>query len=455
MSKSVLVLEEDVDTLGALASRLRSRGLNVSLADSLDGALTAIRNKRPDAILVSESIDAQGADQLTSAPEASDIPTFVLVEDAGDALPTDRLPRHNVDLIATRIYTLRADAPADEATEGDFRGDLKQVSVPDLLQLLSMNRRTGALSITTSAGAGELRIISGDIVDVVYRRVEGEKAMFRLLGENEGSFAFTSGAVSTLRRLEAPTQHLLMEGMRQVDEIKALRNQIGADQDALLVVAPPKDDDADIDQRVAEVLVVPRTIDELLDDVPAADLEILEAVSRMIKQGNIRRVDKGGERVELGDAERRTVLSALVRRFRPEGFSGPPRLLIAASPSQLATVGHAVRRIAEAVPPPETGPAAPVPHLLATIRLAEGAKLDIIALPALDAYSPLWGLALSGAIATLRLDTGSTDVLEQACSVAEVPIIDAASLRDGELDEADPSQMAELIDSALSAFAGS
>ena len=43
--------------------------------------------------------------------------------------------------------------------------------------------------------------------------------------------------------------------------------------------------------------------------------------------------------------------------------------------------------------------------------------------------------------------------LEAACSVAGVPLIDAGALL-GDVDEADPSQMAALVRMALDAVAG-
>ena len=41
--------------------------------------------------------------------------------------------------------------------------------------------------VTTSSGAGEVRMGEGEVLDAVYRRLEGEKAPYRLLGEREGT----------------------------------------------------------------------------------------------------------------------------------------------------------------------------------------------------------------------------------------------------------------------------
>ena len=113
----------------------------------------------------------------------------------GASLAPDELPHHDIELIARRLYAIPNRVSVGPAEEGgDFRGDLQQVSSVDLLQLLAMNRRSGTLSINTQAGNGEVRIKSGEIVDAVFRRLEREKALYRLLAQTDGTtFSFVSG----------------------------------------------------------------------------------------------------------------------------------------------------------------------------------------------------------------------------------------------------------------------
>ena len=455
MARGVLLVEPDIDALGTLASKLRARGLNVWLADSLDGALERVRSSRPDAILIASRLldDGEAAQRFLADRDAGEVPRFLLAG-IDDALPPEsrRLPRDDVDAMAKALHSLPS-APRVAAERGDFRGDLKQVSIVDLLQLLSMNRRTGSLTITTPAGAGEVRIADGEIVDAVYRRLEGEKALYRMLGEDDGGFAFASGGNGALRRIQVGTNALLMDGLRRQDEVRLRREGLGAGDDALLMVALPPPDAPAMERCVAECLVAPRTVEELLDDVPEGDLEILEALEKLMARGEVRRIPKGAVRHELADPEHMAVLGAVCKRLQKSGFESPARLVLAASTKRLSTVAHSVRRIADALAPAESVPTAPVPHLLATLRIGEGAELDVVGLPALDAYSPIWALALPGAAVVIRLDAPDSGALEEAATIAEVPLMDAAALM-GAVDEADPAQMAALIRMALDALAG-
>lgn len=448
MSRSVLLVEPDVDALGALASELRSRGLNVSLADDADGAMARARSARLDAVLVSAPLMRELSERLSRERDLAELPRFALVDSpVRDTLDGESLPRGEPDLIARRLYSLPLKTAPVVSERGDFRGDLQQVSTVDLLQLLSMNRRSGVLSLTTTSGAGEVRLANGEVVDAVYRRLEAEKALYRMLGETEGSFAFASGSASPLRRIQTTTSALLMEGVRRIDEVRRRRTKLVADDDALLAIGAPPADTSELLCRVTELLNVPRTLDELLDELPDGDLELLEAADELLQSGVVRRIAKGAERAELATAEQMTVLGALVKRLKRAGFAGPARLIVAASPRRLGTLMHSVQRIADASLPPESPPAAPVPHVLATLRLSEGEELEIVGLPSLDAYSPIWSLTLPGSAAVVRLDAAPAPAFDEACAVAGVALVDASTL--GPVDEADPGQIAALIRTAL------
>jgi hypothetical protein len=313
----------------------------------------------------------------------------------------------------------------------------------DLLQLLAMNRRSGTLSINTPAGAGEVRIKNGEIIDAVFRRLEREKALFRLLGEAEGTFSFVGGSPQFLERIRTPTSSLLMEGLRQLDESQRLRRTLDVDGDALLALTPPSSDMNETSARVLESLSTPRTLAELLDETTLHDLAVLEALHDLVEKGLVRRIASSAVRVELADAERMAVLSALAKRAVRSGYRGGARIVLAATMQRLVALTHAIARIADAVVPTETVPAAPVPYGLATLRLGE-TDLDVVGLPLVEAYAPLWGLVLPGAAALGRIGAIASEALDTACSVAAVPILEAGDLlREG--DESDPEQVAALL----------
>ncbi len=453
MARVVLLVEPDVDELGTLASKLRTHGLEVAIADNLEHGAERARTVHAGVLLVSSVIATEPdfAQTLARMPSLGSLPRFVLVDGIGSR-STGEIPRWDVEAIAKRVHALGQSVQPVAAAGGDFRGDLKQVSVADLLQLLGANRRSGTLSLATPSGAGVVRLGDGEVLDAVYRRVDGEKALMRLLGESEGSFAFAGGSAPTLRRIERPSHALLMDGMRQLDEAKTIATSLGLGNDALLAVVLARPDQRDIEQRVLEVLVTPHTLVELLDEVPALDLDVLQALAGLLAGGAVRRFSGGNLRVELADPERLTVLAALAQRAAPTGFEGMPRLGLAASQRKLAAVMSALGRLSDATVVTDV-PAAPTPHPLGTLRLTESVSLELVGVPLVDAFAPLWGLVLPSLFAVVRLDDEPFETLEAGCRLASVPLVDGEAVH-GQGGDADPERLAALVRTALERAAG-
>ncbi|HVY46776.1 MAG TPA: hypothetical protein VHB21_12905, partial [Minicystis sp.] len=266
------------------------------------------------------------------------------------------------------------------------------------------------------------------------------------------------------RRLAVPTSVLLMEAMRRVDEVARRRREIAPAGEGLLLEEPSVQKmsskppelpgaRAVLARDLTQHLQVPRSVDELLDEVDAPDLEVLEALVALDAAGKIRRVPISEVTTPFAPAEQLPVLRSLVRRLTRLGFAPPPRLVIAAGVQRMPALAHAVRRIGDAVPPSDLPPRAPLPRLLGTLRLGDGVELSLTGLPTDPTFAPTWALALPGAAAVVRLHEAGGRTLEAQCDALEVTLIDAESLM-GALDVAVPGQVAALVRSALEMAAG-
>src|SRR5262249_21696026 len=122
--------------------------------------------------------------------------------------------------------------PPPPPTSGALRatsvvsGLLSRTSLRDLLVVLAGERRTGTVTVTTTQGAGELRLHDGDIVDAVYLRLEGTKAVARLLGERDGTFSFLPRTPPVMRRINVPVQALLEKCEAQIEAARAARASV-------------------------------------------------------------------------------------------------------------------------------------------------------------------------------------------------------------------------------------
>ena len=459
----VLLVDQDVDALALLAAKLRERGIRVSLANGSQMACERARSGGYDVVLAARSVaepddGAMGVLDALSV-ELAHVPPLLVVHDSpeeeGGARNESRVHRDDIDRMVLRIEQLsvaRAGDATSRASLAPSAHTLENAPLADLLVVLSTERRSGTLTVTTPRGSGELRLVEGEIADAVYVRLEGKKAITRMLGEHDGTATFAPGAPAIMRRIHETTRALVKEARVLVDRAAALRAEAGELVASTLITVdgPSSDAASEIDQHVLSRLRVPAMVDDILDELPHSDAAILESIVRLDARGRVKRLGAGSMRVQLCGPDQLHLLRAAAARARSAGFSGPARLVFAATSSKLAVFSHTVLSLSDAFPPPDPAPSVPVPYIIATIRLGDGVELDIVALPLVPVYAPLWPLALAGAAILVRLDEAALQSLEEACASVSVPILDARAIF-GALEESSAVQVATLIKTALDA----
>jgi hypothetical protein len=285
------------------------------------------------------------------------------------------------------------------------------------------------------------------------------KAVTRLLGQREGAFHFAPDAAPALRRIREPISSILMEGTRQVDEVRRVRERLGLLTSSHLValhVEDPKTvETADsIASEVADLLATPRTFDDLVDEIPRSDLEVLQALARLDEQGKLRRMPMGDLRPSLAGPEGMVVLRGLARRLRPRGYRGPGRLVLVGSGGKIRLARQALGRLAEAVPGADVGGEMSADRMIeatAVLHLGESVGLEILTVVDRTELAPLYPMVLSGSIGVVALDRPSP-ALAAMVEELEVALLDARSLGDdfdADVDPGNPASIAAVVRGAI------
>jgi hypothetical protein len=108
-------------------------------------------------------------------------------------------------------------------TQRPMSGSIEEIPLPDLLQLLSTSRKSGVLTIRSDVGVGRIYLRKGQIyyasLDDNFN-VKPQKAMYRLLMWTRGAFELEPpDERQVIEEIQESTEALLMEGMRQLDEV--------------------------------------------------------------------------------------------------------------------------------------------------------------------------------------------------------------------------------------------
>lgn len=457
----VLLVDHDVDAIAELAVALRERGIRVSLANGSQMACERAKTGGYDVILAAREV-AEPRDGNIGVTDALSVelldvpPLIVLLGSETDREGETRIFRKDVERIVERIGELARSTSTSESLRDPSLApsvhSLERAPLANLLVVLATEKRSGTLTVSTPKGSGEIRFVQGEVADAVYVRLEGIKAVTRMLSEGEGTATFAPGAPAVMRRIDTPTRALVEEARVLAAKAGALRQQAATLAETTLLAAEGVfgEPASLIEQHVVARLRVPGRLDDLLDDLPHPDADILDATVRLHASGRIKTLGYATSHVQLCGADQLHVVRASAARARSAGFKGAARLVFAATAARLAVLGHTVLLLADALPPADPAPPLPIPHLLSTIRLGDGVELDVVALPLVPAYAPLWPMVLAGAAIVVRLDEGAAEPLGEACGSVAVSILDARAVF-GPVDESSPIQLASLIRTALEA----
>jgi predicted regulator of Ras-like GTPase activity (Roadblock/LC7/MglB family) len=100
-------------------------------------------------------------------------------------------------------------------------GNLKDLKLPNLIQLNCMERNTAKLTIEHAGKFGTIYFKDGQIVHAEFDPDIGEKALYRLLGLAEGKFKVENGVRPPLESISTHWNILLLEGLHYVDTLRA------------------------------------------------------------------------------------------------------------------------------------------------------------------------------------------------------------------------------------------
>ncbi len=99
-----------------------------------------------------------------------------------------------------------------------IQGQLADLPLPDMLQLLGQNRKTCRITLFHDGEVGEIDMEDGEVVYVKYGDMEGESAFYEIVGWEDGYFEITTNVKPRKRIIARTLQNLLLDSMRILDE---------------------------------------------------------------------------------------------------------------------------------------------------------------------------------------------------------------------------------------------
>ena len=308
--RQLLLVDGDPCTLHVLEASLRSAGFAVMTAGNGQAALARCRVSPPDLVVSDTAILGMDGFQLCQAIKSDellkDTPIVFLsgqgsVEEkvrglelgAEDYLTKPIDTREFVTRMRVLIEKKEKERRRRRDQQASFSGSLSDLSVADLLQTLEVGRKSGTLKIEASDGRiATLWLQEGAVIDAAAGRRRGAAAFYWLLRWREGRFAIQFGPVDRPPHIEGPTQRLLMEGMRRLDEWVHARELLPSGDSVLQVdYLLLSERIADIPDEVNAVLKLVdgrRTLAQILDETDEDELVAVSELDRLLREEVVR-----------------------------------------------------------------------------------------------------------------------------------------------------------------------
>ncbi len=228
-----LVIDPDPEESTVLELRLVEQGFDVRTARSADAARKLLSNGEGELDLVVCEVELPDTDGLAFLSEARkekwgrDLPWVVHTHKQGRTEAQRAFELGAMDFVAkpvqADVLVAKLKAMLDQwsnqskANKG-VSGSLREMGLPDIVQVLFHGRKTGRLNVRSNGKSGEIHFLEGAIANALFGDHKGADAFYQMLKFTDGDFALDPGFTPPARIVEESSEALLLEGMRRMDE---------------------------------------------------------------------------------------------------------------------------------------------------------------------------------------------------------------------------------------------
>jgi response regulator RpfG family c-di-GMP phosphodiesterase len=225
-----LLVDVDPEETTVLELRLIEQGFIVQTARNAEQALSILARGETD--LVVSELDLAPNDGLALLAEArkaawgKDLAWVIYTRLQERALAQKAFALGVLDFVSKPanaellVAKLKAmlDQRASPRTSRGVSGRLRELGLPDMVQVLYHGRKSGSLKIRAPEGAGEIHFVEGNVVNAFWGELRGEEAFYAMLKLEDGEFGLDPSFKATGRVIQHSSEALLLEGMRRMDE---------------------------------------------------------------------------------------------------------------------------------------------------------------------------------------------------------------------------------------------
>jgi len=174
-------------------------------------------------------------------------------------------------------------------------GSIEEIPLPDLLQLLGTSKKSGVLVIRTDDDIGRIYLRRGGIYFASINDIDEIppfKSVFRMLTWQAGTFDLEPPDEREFpNAMDMSVQAVLMEGLRQMDELNQIKDQLPKLTDRLRLDLPLRPALRDLSAPELDVVQLVHNfgyLEQVLNRSAVSDLDTAQAVLKLMQHGYLR-----------------------------------------------------------------------------------------------------------------------------------------------------------------------
>ena len=226
-----LLVDADAEETTVLELRLIEQGFEVRTVRTVELATKALSEGGEFDLVVSELEIGRGdglqlLERARKEPWGKELPWVVYTrrqvrDDAQRAFELGVIDfvakPAQPDVFVAKLKALLEQRSAKKSV-GGVSGSLKEMGLPDLVQILSQGRKTGSLRIRAGGESGEIHFDAGAVAHALWGSLKGDLAFFAMVKLQDGEFSLDPQFKPTERTIKDSAEGLLLEGLRRLDE---------------------------------------------------------------------------------------------------------------------------------------------------------------------------------------------------------------------------------------------
>jgi CheY-like chemotaxis protein len=308
-----LVVDDSRLILEVVSEGFTARGYLVYQAACAEDALVLLDDVRPDAIVAGILMPGMDGwaffEAVKKRDRLSETPFVFLTTEAelrkrvrglnigADDYLTKPFDIDELHARVERLIERRREIERTRAEEGAMlTGSIEYLAMPDLLQILSLNRTDGVLALSSPPDEGQIVLDHGRIVHAECDAASGIKALYRMLGWPAASFRLIpreASAPDEEQTIDAPTANLVMNGMVSLDEWHRRQPDLPASESRIELESGSGHELEDhelepIERELLDLIGEGSTVDDILNGSPRTDAEIAAALCGCLERGVLR-----------------------------------------------------------------------------------------------------------------------------------------------------------------------